>query len=195
MNMQKQLKLSIMYTPYTIDTYSTFDFESHDEMEVANYNEENNTSYTYDDFDWTYDHKGLVKQLADNWLELMRAHIIDDVILAIEPDGEPWSPREYNFSTDDQNIIITVDYDKLVQYIKDNQAHYDDNRIQSCDGFMYLGDDEQAMLHYYLAYKSITDYSESDYISDQYDLLQGNGQLDEFVSFELIKPEPNTNAA
>lgn len=188
----KTIQLNIMFSPYTIDTYNTFDFDSHDENEVYNYNDEHNTNYTYDDFDWTYDRKGLVKQLADNWLYLTKANILDDVILDIVPDGEPYSPREYNFSTDNQNIIFTVDYDKLTAYIKDNQAHYDANKIKSSSGFWWFGDDDQTMLHYYLHFKSAADYTENDYINDQYDLLQGNGLIYEFVTFELIKPEPET---
>jgi hypothetical protein len=183
-----------MYTPWTIDTYSTFDLEGHEDQEIYNYNEENGTSYTYDDFNWSYDHKGLVKQLANNWLDLTKFNILDDVILAITPDGEPWSPREYNFTTDDQNINFLVDYNKLVAYIEANREHYNQNKISDSSGFWWLGDKDQTMLHYYLATKSANDYTENDYISDQYDLLQGNGQLYELVSFELIEkqPEPTT---
>lgn len=176
-----------MYTPWTIDTYSTFDFDSHDESEIDYYNEEHNTSYTYDDFDWTYNHKGLVQCLASNWLDFVQKNIIDDVILAIEPDGEPWSPREYNFSTDNQNIIFTVNIDALKKYIFNNVDDYNVNKIQDRSGFWWMGDDEQTMLNYYLRTKSEQDYTQYDYYSDQLDQLQSNGQLYDFVSYELIK--------
>lgn len=185
--MTKTINFEITYTPWTIDTYNTFDFESHDDQEIENYNAENNTNLYYDDFNWSYNHKGLVKQLADNWLNLTRETILDNVIKAIEPNGEPYSPREYNFTTDNQSINFTVNYDALLAYIEDNKEHYNVNKIQSCSGFWWLGEEDQTMLHYYLAYKSAADYPEFDYISDQSDLLNGNGQIYEFVTYEPIK--------
>jgi hypothetical protein len=183
----KPIEMNIMFTPWTIDTYSTFTFDDHDEREIENYNQENGTELTYDDFEWEYDHKGYVKQLADNWLDFMRDNIIDDVILAIEPDGEPWSPKFYNFSTENQNIKFTVDYAKLTEYIEANREHYQKNKIGSCDGFMWFGDDDQTMLHYYLQYKSGSDYTDENYYYDQIEALQSNGQIYEFVKFEVIK--------
>jgi len=177
--------MNIMFTPWTIDTYSTFTTDSFETMEIDNYNEVNGTNYNYDDFEWSYDHKGIVKALAKNWLEFVTDNIIDDVIVAIKPDGEPWSPREYNFSTDNQNIIFTVNYDKLNDYIKANQASYNKNKIASCDGFMWFGDDDQTKLHYYLAYKSGNDYTPANYQMDQYEREFDSSW--EYITYELIK--------
>jgi hypothetical protein len=196
--MKKTIELNIMFTPWTIDTYQTFVTDSYEEQAIEYYNEresyeaqKNGTNdarvYTYDDFEWEYDHKGFVKCLADNWVHFMRENILDDVILAVELDGEPWSPRQYNFSTDNANIKFTVDYEKLMAYIEANREHYSENKIRGRDGFMWFGDDEQTALHYYLAHKSETDYPQDDYYSDQWDLLSGNGQIGEFINFEVTQ--------
>lgn len=178
-----------MYTPWSIDTYQLFSTDMYEEQEIEWYNEQNETSYTYDDFDWSLDHEGYVKQLAANWLDLVRDNIIDDVILSIDPDGDPWSPRYYNYGTDNQNIHFTVDYDALKKYIADNQSDYDADKIKSSSGFVWLGDDDETMLQYYLNKKSGTEYSDESYMYDQFDLLHGNGQIGEFISFELIKKD------
>lgn len=182
--MKKEIGLSIMYTPWTIDTYATFDTEREEEMAIENYNEEHCTEYTYDDFDWEYDHKGLVKCLAENWQHFVNKEATDEVIEKVELDGEPRSPREYNFATDDCDIIVTVDYKKLRQYVADNKAHFEGNKIKSTDGFMWLGDDDQAMLHYYLWHEAVKNYSVDYYMDDQLDRLQSNGEMAEFVEMK-----------
>lgn len=183
--MKKEIEFQVMYTPWTIDTYVTFDTERWEEMEIGAYNEEHGTKYGYDHFEWEYDHKGFVKQLAENWLYLVPKNIIDDVILGIEADGEPWSPREYNFSTDNMNVKFVVDVEKLAAYVDANRDHYDAEKIKSGDGFMWLGDEEQTMLEYYLAQKSVGEYTAEDYEDDQRDLLDGNGQIGEFVTMNV----------
>lgn len=119
----------------------------------------------------------------------MRDNIIDDVILAIEPDGEPWSPREYNFATDNGNVHFTVNHDALVAYIAQNRADYDVNKIASCSGFVWFGDEDQTMLNYYLHHKSLTDYSEDAYLSDQNDMLYSNGKWDDVISYTVKNHE------
>lgn len=176
-----------MYTPWTIDTYSTFTFDREEEYIIDDLCESDGKQYTYDDFTWDYDHKGLVKQLHENWLGLIHANVLDEVILAIEPDGEPWSPKYYNHGTDNANIHFVVDYEKLLAYIDVNREHYEQNKIRSTDGFMWLGDEDETMLQHYLTYKSGADYTDESYECDQWDLLIGNGQMQEFINYEVTK--------
>jgi hypothetical protein len=185
--MQKitNIELEAMFTPYTLDTYSTFEIGSDDDMEIENYNEINGTDLSYYDFNWTYDNESFLHDIAKKRLELMRDNILDDVIIGIKKDGEPWSPREYNFSTDNANNIYTVNIKKLKQYIKDNQEDYNKNKLKDRDGFMWFGDDHQTMLNYYLRTESAkenTGYTQDDYIVDIYDAIRAH----EYVTFEPI---------
>lgn len=181
-----KIQLSFMYTPYTLDTYQTFTSDSFEEHELESLSEEHGREISYDDIDWTYDHEKLVEMLYDNAIDLLQKNIIDDVILAVEKDGAPWSPREYNFSTDDGNIIFTVNHEKLVQFCQ-NDSDYHKDKIQSVSGFMWLGNDDQTMLNYYLAKKTASEYTPDDYYSDQIDMLDGNGGWDDVISYELKK--------
>ena len=183
-----KIKLETLYTPYTLDTYSTFLSNDHEESEIDNYNEEHGTDYNYDDFDWTYDHKKLVKMLFDNCIELMRDNCIDDIVLAIEPNGEPTSPREYNFSTDKGWIDFEVDHEKLVQFcLVDNKDDYHENKLQDRSGFLWMGNREQTMLAYYLNKKTADDYTPEDYYFDQHDMLASNGGWWDVIECNPIK--------
>lgn len=181
--MQKEkVHFSIMYSPYTIDTYNTFNFDY--EIENILYNQEEvNEPSTYDDYNWEYDHAGYVQALAENWLVLMRENIIDDVVLAVDLDGKACSPREYNFTTDDCNVTYTVDVDKLNAYIKANQSDFDQNKIKSDDGFVWLGDETQQKLHYYLLHESIKGYSDEYYMSDVFERVPAY----DYISYTLIE--------
>lgn len=176
-----------MFTPWTIDTYQTFNMERAEEQIVGYLQEENpEKDITYDDINWTYDMKGYVQALAEKWQQLLTDNILDDVILSVELDGESYSPHEYNFSTDNCATVFDVNIEKLRAYIKENQGHYNKNYIRSCDGFMCLMDDEQVMLHYYLTYKSGDEYKPYTYIMDVLDDDQiGDGY--NFIDYELIK--------
>ena len=182
-----EIKLDVMSTPYTIDTYSTYLSDSYEEQEIEYYNETNETDYNYDDFDWKYNHKGLVQHLADSLLEQMRENIIDDVILKIEADGEAWSPREYNFATDNASFIYTVNPEALEAYIADNAEAYETDKKKSYDGFWWRGDEDETRLAFYLEHKSVKDYTNEDNFYDQWDELNGNGVWHEFIDYELIK--------
>ena len=52
MKNNKKISLESLYTPYTLDCNNTFTFDSTIEGEIENYNQENDTNYNYDDFDF-----------------------------------------------------------------------------------------------------------------------------------------------
>lgn len=107
----------------TIDTYQTFNGDIVDEQMIEDYNEEHGTDYNYDDFEWDYDHKQIVKELAER-----RASFLENESDAIQKcvTLSTGSPREYNFSTDYGMFEITYDEDKVNDYIKEHKEEYED---------------------------------------------------------------------
>lgn len=106
----------------TIDTYGIYKGEGVDEQIIDDYNEEHNTDYSYDDFDWNYDHKQIVKDLAE-----YRAKALENDVGIIHSVKvlETGSPREYNFSTDWAMFEIDYDEDEVEKYVKDTKEKYD----------------------------------------------------------------------
>jgi hypothetical protein len=186
--MQKIIELESTYTPYTLDTYHTFTFESDEDYILEILNDEKSDEadeITYDDVDWDYNTDGYLKDLAEKRVELMNDEILDDVILKVESKGEIVRPAYYNFTTDRDNTYFTVDIEKLEKYISGHKEDYEKNKIQSCGGFMWLGDEEQTMLNYYLMYKSADDdkgYTRHAYVIDQYDCFSPY----EYIDYKLI---------
>lgn len=180
---KEKISLESTFTPWTLDCYQTFTFENTEDQEIYYYNEENQTSLDYDDFNWEYQCDDYLSALADNRLELLKQYIIDDVILDIKADGKPVSPKEYNFDTDKAFNDYIVNQKALNEYIKANQDDYNKNKLQSCDGFMLFGDDITTKLHYYLATKSIKALSSNYYFMEQYEQVEQY----EYMLMELIK--------
>lgn len=183
-----KIQLTTMYTPYTLDTYQTFNSDSHEEYELESLSEEVGRELTWDDVEWTLDHPALVKMLYDNLFDLLQNNIIDDVILSIEKDGEPWSPREYNFRTDEGSYVFTVNHAKLAEFcFGENEKDYHENKLQDRSGFMWMGTREQTMLAYYLDKKTADDYTPDEYFEAQYEMLQSNGGWYEVMTSEVKK--------
>ncbi len=114
----------------TIDTYGMFNGETVDDMLIEDYNEEHNTDYNYDDFEWEYDHAQIVSDLAEK-----RSEFLESECPAIHKcvPVSTGSPREYNFSTDYAMFEITYDDDLVEKFIKENQEDY--NRFYRDSGW------------------------------------------------------------
>lgn len=106
----------------TIDTYQTFAGDQADENLISYYNEEHNTDYNYDDFEWDYDHQSIVSDLAKKRSEFLESE--SPAIHKCVPVSTG-SPREYNFSTDYAMFEIDYDDDLVEKFIKENQEDYD----------------------------------------------------------------------
>lgn len=106
----------------TIDTYGMFDSENAIEDLIDWFNEQHDTNYDYDDFEWDYDHAQIVKDFAEK-----RAEFLESESPAIHKcvPVSTGSPREYNFSTDYAIYEITYDDEAVDKYVKDNQQDYD----------------------------------------------------------------------
>ena len=178
-----KITLETTFTPYTLDSYQTFNFENEDESEIYNYNQEHDTDLDYDDFEWEYQTEEYSKALALNLITLLNDNILDDVILKIESDAIVHSPQFYNFDTDKIFLDLTIDEIKLRKYIEKNQEHFDKNKIGSYDGFMWFGDELDTMINYYLHNKTAKDYTTESYLWAQLDQVQAY----EYMSMELAK--------
>jgi len=171
-----KIKLSSRYTPYTIDTYGTF--TSDDDIDRICEREE----CGYDDIDWEYDMLGYCQALSDNRLELLRENILDDVIIDIKKDGDVYMPQYYNYGGDEVSNIYVVNKKALQDFISKNKDDYGKNRIESCDGFLWLGDENTTMLEYYINKVSEKKYSKEEYFFAQVEDVY----FDEFVKYKKI---------
>ena len=179
--MTEKIELESLYTPYTLDTYSAFTMESDEERiieDLKNYDQETGKEretpleLTYDDIEWDFDCKGYVKALAENWLDIMRDNILDEVITGIDSDCIVHSPQYYNFTTDKIFATFTVDTEKLREYIK-NCPDFEAEKLKDRDGFMWFGDESQTMLSFYLHNESTKKLSNEAYMLEQFDAVSG----------------------
>ena len=105
----------------TIDTYGTYNGELVDDEMIEHYNEEHRTDYNYDDFDWNYDHKAIVKDLAE-----LRAKFLENNCEAIEKCvvKSTGSPMYYNYSTDYAMFEITYNEKLVNEFVEKNKEEF-----------------------------------------------------------------------
>lgn len=173
-NNMKTRELSTLDTPYTLDTYATFPIDCEDQII--------DDGKTYEDYEWEYDIENYLQALADNWEKLMRANILDNVLKNITVTGKATSPRFYNYTTDSAPITIEYDEKALHAYIDAHRAEYEAKKRRSYDGYMWLGEEEDAMLIWYMETVSTKLYSTEAYMIDQYEDVPQY----EYVSGSLI---------
>ena len=171
----EKITLETVFTPYTLDIYQTFTFENDEECLI-------DEGKTYDDYDWDYDCEGYLNNLAENLIVLLRDNILDDVITGVDSDMKVFRPKEYSFDTDKIFIDFKVNQLKLDKYINDNIDKYNKNKLNSCDGFMWFGDDKETKLNYYLRKVSAEKYSPESYFYDQNEIYRS-----EYITNKLIK--------
>ena len=158
----------------TIDTYSMFTGEGFEECELENLRE-NNSSAEYDDYDWTYNHAEIVKDLAHASIEILEqaikyteyAKIITGITYL-----KSTSPKFYNYTTDSYLMAVTVELKPLNKYIEKNHAEilarasrYDDSVV---DGIVSL----ESMQHAAICHILDNCISEDDYKMSMWELEQ-----------------------
>lgn len=176
------IDLSIEWTPYGINTYNLFDFESADEQIMENIIEDTKKQVVYDDIEWNYRHKSYVQALAHNWVKLMRSNILDSVIEGVGLTGKAYSPREYNYYQDSCEVQWFINGDALRSYIKQHKAHYEEHKIKSASGFSWLGNENETMLWYYLQYVSAEKYYHDAYFQDQMEGVEAEN----FIDYKIV---------
>lgn len=117
-----QLLIDNRDTLATIDTYQMFTGESTDELQMYNLREDYGEDVTYDDFDWSYDHKAIVAALADvsleYTLEKVREYLDCKDVTATIVDSH--SPNFYNYTTDSYIYAPELPDGVLAKYYADN---------------------------------------------------------------------------
>tara|TARA_R110000824_G_scaffold374036_2_gene564504 strand:- start:352 stop:912 length:561 start_codon:yes stop_codon:yes gene_type:complete len=134
--LNKKIKTVIKFGGFYESIHSDLiDMQIEDHIEY--YNQENNTSLNYDDYDFNYKDMEMqyLKQYISNYQDFIESEYnlninIDDINL--------YSPKEYNFKTDEIDCyILKSDENKLIKHFKkDNDfLEYLKNATQSYDGF------------------------------------------------------------
>lgn len=109
---------------YTIDTYHVFEPWSFVE------NDEEITE------DHDLDHDGYRHDLAEHQEDVLNEYT-DGVVKSFSHVGDT-SPREYNFATDNSDLVIELDYRKLTNYVHKNRVEFEQflkDNFTSYDGF------------------------------------------------------------
>lgn len=108
-----------------IDTYQMFTGDSFIEREVEYLCEQHDDStLTYDDFDWEFDHKAIVEAFAKASIEAILqavAYEKPEIVKSIEFVSSA-SPKFYNYTTDSYVMTVDVHTPNLNDYIA---KHYD----------------------------------------------------------------------
>ena len=101
-----------------IDTYQMLTGDNFTDYELETLQEQY-PECTYDDFEWTYDHENIVKDLAMASIDILSNAIDNDIIKSIEYVSST-SPRFYNYTSDSYIMAVTVDEKELNEYIQLN---------------------------------------------------------------------------
>lgn len=167
------ITLETLYTPWTLDSYNTFgpQFDNEEEYILEALSEEHNKEVTYDDVNWEHNMGQYLSDLAVNLVHMLKENITDDVIKDVTSDCKVVSPREYNFITDHIFIDFDVDVQRLTAWIDKRRAAYEEDKIQSRDGFIWCGDEHATMLAYYLQQVSAQHLTPFDYLTEQFEMV------------------------
>lgn len=163
-----EITLGNEFTQYTIDTYGTFTADSELEYELEGLVDDDKlkADYTWEDYDWDFDHKQYVADLAQLSAGYIADLFKDDKILTSisYEENSASSPREYNFITDSYGLEITFDENLLNDYIRENEkeaTEYFHSRHDSYDGFI-------SFIHCYHWEWKVAFYLNSKFDNDEY---------------------------
>ena len=153
----------------TIDTYTMYRGDDTDDMLINEYNEEHNTDYNYDDFEWDYDSKQIVKEFAKLRAETLES---DDAINSVKV-LETGSPKEYNYSTDWADFEIDYNERVVDDFCHERESekfseYYGESGWQSIIAAKEDDDDKDrlykiAMLSFYLNNKAFPTWEDKHY--------------------------------
>jgi hypothetical protein len=124
------------YCPLFPGFYGTVFEPDCEDNEISGYNEENGTDYGYDDFNWDYTE--YENRIAKSFVNRVERELKQFLPIKIEFQNIH-SPKEYNFTNDSINVIISLSLDKLIKLIRDRSAaasEYFKSTYTSCSGFI-----------------------------------------------------------
>jgi hypothetical protein len=96
-------------------------FEPDEESLIQQYNECNNTNYSYEDFEWDY--KGYFESIGRGFVERLEAKFQELLPIKIEYQSI-YHPKYYNCSNDVVNVRVTVSLNRLLRLIVDDIDGY-----------------------------------------------------------------------
>lgn len=108
-------------------------FEQNREEGYIHYDEE----YYWDNFDYDKYKKEIVRIASETLSDVILENGIEIKIKV----GELYSPKEYNFATDNVDLIVTFNKNKVLKFAKDNEEVFNGylhKKYSSYDGFWSL---------------------------------------------------------
>lgn len=124
---------------FSPDTYQLFTGDSWTSNTIEYFREEQGIDLTYDDFEWHYDHAGIVRGLAEALSEWFQEVLMEIGLESLSNVTvvETWSPQFYNFTTDGFELEITCDPTELRALTHDFDVdQWVREYYRSCDGFI-----------------------------------------------------------
>lgn len=92
------------------DTYQTFTSDHFEESEIEGWSEHLGRDLNYDDFDWTYDHAGIVRSISEVMADWIGERLSDLGVGSAQVElTRTGSPKFYNFESDWFEIEVTLD--------------------------------------------------------------------------------------
>ena len=171
--------------------------DTEEQNEIYYYNQENNTDYDYDNFNWFYDdYYKIVNINSCNFVEdiLQKMNLIKSITYE-----NMSSPKEYNFATDSINIEVEISAKQIafiLDYLKEHKTNFSAyllDHYKSRDGFLssysYNFDDwynKESILHTHklgaiLQFILFNEEEEEDLMSFYYEVAK----IDAYISIEL----------
>ena len=126
------------YLPVFPGFYNTiFEPESECNDIIYTYNQENDTNFDYDNFDWDYSE--YYDQIARNCCDAIETLLKKNNIVQSIKFQNIVSPQYYNYSNDSINVEVEINIENLILFIAQNKKEFDTyikENYSSRDGFM-----------------------------------------------------------
>ena len=108
----------------TIDTYNCFTSSSAEDCLIDYYNQEHDTDYTYDNFEWDVDFSQVRDELASASKSWLVENVLGKIVKNIGEITGTFSPSYYNFQTDSWEAEWDIDEIELAKYIDNHKEDY-----------------------------------------------------------------------
>jgi len=186
-NNNKIVEGTLPFFPGFYETeFSDFEKIEFDLIEI--YNNENKTNYTYDDFDWDYDN--VLKEVANLCYDAIKPQLMKLSFILDMKFVDVYSPKYYNYSTDQINIDYTIDYNKMKKYFLGDSTLEDIENRDFDDNFDYMYDYiDECIKSEYTSRPGFTSYYSNDIIEWLKDLLNedlSDTQITSLIEYATI---------
>jgi hypothetical protein len=76
------------------------------------------------DIDYKKNHDSYARAWYDKVKETIATRLLEDTSIRLMDYEKLVSPQFYNYSTDEVQISIEYDYDRMIQYLRDNEETF-----------------------------------------------------------------------